>query len=93
MTTGFDTSSLSVSGTSHADPHAHNLDWPQREREGGEVSGNPFCAGPMFILSEEEPTYRLLADIYAASRAAAVQRGVTMRLLISVSARAPGPAA
>jgi len=84
----FDWARYNSYGGSQADPHAHNLDWLRRVREGGELSGNPFCAGPMFILSEEKLTYRLLADIYAALRAEAARRGITMRLLEYLE---PGP--
>jgi hypothetical protein len=84
----FDWARYNSYGGSQADPHAHNLDWLRRVREGGELSGNPFCAGPAFILSEETLTYRLLAGIYAALRAEAARRGITMRLLEYLE---PGP--
>lgn len=84
----FDWARYNSYGGPHADAHAHNLDWLRRVREGGEVSGNPFCAGPMFILSEEKLTYRLLGGIYVALRAEAARRGIVMKLLEYLE---PGP--
>ncbi|GAA0514280.1 hypothetical protein Ade02nite_89870 [Paractinoplanes deccanensis] len=66
----------------------HNLDWLSRVREGGERSDNPYSAGPMFVLSEQQMDYRLLAGIYAAIRSSAARRGLSVRLLEYLE---PGP--
>ncbi|MFG1994989.1 hypothetical protein ACGFJ7_33945 [Actinoplanes sp. NPDC048988] len=57
-------------------------------REGDERSDNPYSAGPMFVLSEQEMDYHLLAGIYAAIRSAAARRGLSVRLLEYLE---PGP--
>ncbi|WP_426225766.1 hypothetical protein [Pseudarthrobacter sp. DSP2-3-2b1] len=67
---------------------SHNLDWLTRVREGGERSFNPYSAGPMMILSEQKLDYTLLAGIYAAIRAEAASRGISVRLLEYLE---PGP--
>ncbi|MGW8482431.1 hypothetical protein ACWGJP_04790 [Microbacterium sp. NPDC055903] len=67
---------------------SHNANWLDRVREGGERSSNPYSAGPMMVLSEQEMDYRILADIYAAFRAEADRRGVRLRLLEYLE---PGP--
>lgn len=66
----------------------HNSNWLDRVREGGERSSNPYSAGPMMILSEQEMDYRTLAGIYTAFRAEAERRGIRMRLLEYLE---PGP--
>lgn len=66
----------------------HNLDWLTRVREGGERSYNPYSAGPMFVLSEQEMDYDLLAGIYAALRSVAAARGIPLTLLEYLE---PGP--
>lgn len=66
----------------------HNLDWLTRVREGGERSFNPYSAGPMFVLSEQEMDYEVLAGIYAALRSVAAARGISLTLLEYLE---PGP--
>lgn len=68
--------------------HAHNKNWLERVREGGERSFNPYSAGPMFVLSEQTLSYELLAGIYAALRSAAERRGIRLVLLEYLE---PGP--
>ncbi|WP_326731749.1 hypothetical protein [Streptomyces phaeochromogenes] len=84
----FDWARYNCYGGEHADAMAHNLNWLQRVREGGERSYNPYCAGPMFILSEQVMTYRVLQRIYAALREEADRRGIELRLLEYLE---PGP--
>lgn len=71
-----------------ADVHGHNLDWLRRTREGGEVSGNPYSAGPMFILSEQRLDYTLLDGIYRAFREEGARRGIDLAVLEYLE---PGP--
>jgi hypothetical protein len=75
-------------GTDDAARLKHNRAWTARCREGGERSGNPYCAGPSFILSEQVMTYRKLAGIYKAFRAEADRRGIPFQLLEYLE---PGP--
>ena len=67
---------------------AHNANWLNRVREGGERSFNPYSAGPMMVLSEQQMDYRTLADIYTALRTEAARRGIDLRLLEYLE---PGP--
>ncbi|MGP3979628.1 hypothetical protein [Streptomyces sp. KR80] len=67
---------------------AHNADWLERVREGGERSFNPYSAGPMFTLSEQPMDYRLLAGAYDAVRRTAARRGLDVTLLEYLE---PGP--
>jgi len=60
---------------------AHNQQWVTRCREGGEVSGNPYLAGPSFILSDQPMTYARLTGIYQAIREVAKQRDLNLKLL------------
>ncbi|MDJ1113813.1 hypothetical protein [Microbacterium dauci] len=66
----------------------HNANWLDRVREGGERSANPYSAGPMMVLSEQELDYRSLAHIYATIREEAQRRSVRLRLLEYLE---PGP--
>lgn len=75
-------------GGTDADPHSHNLDWLTRVREGGERSYNPYCAGPMVIMSEQVMDYDTLRGIYAAFRAEAAARDLDLALLEYLE---PGP--
>ena len=84
----FDWARYNCFGGAESDPFAHNTDWLTRVREGGERSGNPYMAGPMFILSEALLSYRVLANIYRAFREEAARRGVTLILLEYLE---PGP--
>ncbi|MFJ8545834.1 hypothetical protein ACIRFH_28180 [Streptomyces sp. NPDC093586] len=75
-------------GGPSASARAHNRDWLARVRDGGERSANPYSAGPMFTLSEQPMDYRTLDAIYAAIRAEATRRGLTVKLLEYLE---PGP--
>ena len=66
----------------------HNLNWLHRCRDGGEVSYNPYMAGPTFLVSDEVFTYRKLQGIYTAFREEAARRGLNFKLLEYLE---PGP--
>jgi len=68
--------------------YAHNALWVTKVREGGENTGNPYCAGPSFILSDQVMTYAKLAHIYSTFREEAKKRGLNFKLLEYLE---PGP--
>jgi hypothetical protein len=68
--------------------HEHNREWIRRVREGGELSDNPYMAGPMVIISDETLDYATLQTIYRSFRRAARDRGIALTLLEYLE---PGP--
>jgi len=68
--------------------YEHNALWVAKVREGGETTGNPYCAGSSFILSDQVMTYRKLGGIYSAFREEASRRRINFKLLEYLE---PGP--
>lgn len=59
----------------------HNAQWLRVAREDRVIAGNPYHAGPAFVLSEQPMDYATLAGIYAAFRDEARGRGIPLVLL------------
>lgn len=62
-------------------PLDHNRHWIEKARENRVIAGNPYHAGPTFVLSEQHLDYRRLAGLYAAIRSEAERRGIRLVLL------------
>ncbi|WP_067195331.1 hypothetical protein [Microbacterium sp. XT11] len=59
----------------------HNAHWLRVAREDRVIAGNPYHAGPAFVLSEQEMDYDTLAAIYGAFRDEGRRRGIPLVLL------------
>lgn len=65
----------------HVRPRDHNAHWLHVARENRVIAGNPYHAGPTFVVSEQRLGYALLAGIYRAFREEAGVRGIPLVLL------------
>ncbi len=59
----------------------HNGHWLRVAREDRVIAGNPYHAGPAFVLSEQPMDYATLAAIYRSFRDEARRRGIPLVLL------------
>ena len=62
-------------------PRRHNAHWLRVAREDRVIAGNPYHAGPAFVLSEQPMDYAVLAGIYRAFREEAAARGIPLVLV------------
>ncbi len=84
----FDWSRYSCYNGDSVQRYKHNLEWLTKCREGGEATGNPYLAGPSFILSDQALNYRTLSGIYSAFREEGKRRGLNVKILEYLE---PGP--